>query len=211
VPQGCLTGLDLETMIDPPYVKAYDALLRAQGWLTLEYGSDGYVFSNPATSGGFWDSNPNGVPHLNPAAAATQYGFYGSYDLSMVRDLSLFWDTKSGPLPTPSPPPAPPVVPALRVGSTGPAITTLQTNLNQLGAHLSVDGRFGPLTKSAVIAFQASHNCVPDGIVGPETQAALVAALAGSASAPTSPSPPPPPPSPPSPATSVRDQVGPPS
>ncbi len=62
----------------------------------------------------------------------------------------------------------------LRVGSQGSAVTTLQTQLLRHGASPGpIDGDFGPATKAAVIRFQRSHGLDPDGIVGPQTQAAL--------------------------------------
>lgn len=62
----------------------------------------------------------------------------------------------------------------LRVGSTGVYVSTLQTALNSVqGTSLSTDGNFGPMTKSAVIAFQSSKGLTADGVVGNMTKAAL--------------------------------------
>jgi len=68
-------------------------------------------------------------------------------------------------------------MPTVRSGSTGPAVSTLQATLNSKRASgLLVDGKFGPLTLTAVKAFQLSSALVADGIVGPKTWAALDAA-----------------------------------
>lgn len=79
----------------------------------------------------------------------------------------------------------------LRQGSKGSAVTTLQTQLLRHGAAPGpIDGDFGPATKAAVIRFQRSHGLDPDGMVGPQTQAALsqpvttAPAAGGNASAP---------------------------
>lgn len=63
----------------------------------------------------------------------------------------------------------------LQRGSLGPDVERLQQRLNELGADpaLVVDGVFGPLTQSAVIAFQSTHALESDGIVGPLTNAVL--------------------------------------
>lgn len=57
--------------------------------------------------------------------------------------------------------------------------TALQTALNNLGADpkLVVDGNYGRNTKRAVIAFQAKAGLPQDGIAGPDTWAAIDAAL----------------------------------
>src|SRR5580693_6524579 len=63
--------------------------------------------------------------------------------------------------------------PTLVEGDTGPAVVTLQTRLNVWGAKLTVDGDFGALTQTAVKAFQAEEKLTVDGVVGPQTWAAL--------------------------------------
>lgn len=75
-------------------------------------------------------------------------------------------------------------MPLLKKGSSGPDVTNLQTTLAQLGFDPNgIDGVFGPGTEAAVIAFQQSKGLTPDGIVGPNTLAALQAET-GSASTP---------------------------
>ena len=73
-------------------------------------------------------------------------------------------------------------MPVLKLGSSGPDVLTLQSTLKQLGFDPNgVDGTFGPGTEAAVIAFQKSKGLTPDGMVGPNTMAALQsgAAVAG--------------------------------
>lgn len=67
--------------------------------------------------------------------------------------------------------------PTLQQGSSGTAVATLQNDLDQLGYNLSQDGQFGPLTRAAVVSFQANHGLATDGVVGPLTWAAINAAL----------------------------------
>ncbi len=59
--------------------------------------------------------------------------------------------------------------PMLAVGSAGPAVARLQGFLGAAGFAISPDGIFGPRTRAAVVAFQASRGLAPDGIVGPRT------------------------------------------
>jgi len=63
--------------------------------------------------------------------------------------------------------------PMLRRGSSGDLVKTLQAVLNAHGASLTIDGIFGTGTEAAVINVQSSHGSSVDGIVGPETAAAL--------------------------------------
>ncbi len=54
--------------------------------------------------------------------------------------------------------------PTLRIGSTGPCVAAVQ---RQLGIH--ADGKFGPITRKAVMAFEKRHGLVVDGVVGRQT------------------------------------------
>jgi putative chitinase len=63
---------------------------------------------------------------------------------------------------------------ALKEGSTGPDVETLQITLKERGFNPgAADGDFGPATRAAVIAFQRSEGLLADGIAGPRTQRAL--------------------------------------
>lgn len=85
--------------------------------------------------------------------------------------------------------------PTIQEGSTGPYVVQLQTDLDQLGYSLAKDGDFGPLTRAAVVSFQAQQGIAQDGIVGPITWQhlanAMAAAQGGGSPGPTSIPPPP--------------------
>ncbi len=71
-------------------------------------------------------------------------------------------------------------MPTLRQGSKGPDVKTLQQKLKDLNFDpKGVDGNFGPGTRHAVIAFQQSKGLQADGVVGPNTMAALSGATSG--------------------------------
>jgi Putative peptidoglycan binding domain len=73
---------------------------------------------------------------------------------------------------------------ALKPGDTGSAVKTLQQALTRLGFSAGkADGTYGPLTKTAVVAFQQANGLTTDGIVGAQTAAKLNAALAAKSSA----------------------------
>ncbi len=61
----------------------------------------------------------------------------------------------------------------LRLGSVGAGVRDLQAMLKLAGHDLEIDGDFGKTTDAAVRAFQRANKLVPDGIVGPLTNAAL--------------------------------------
>ena len=59
-------------------------------------------------------------------------------------------------------------------GSTGSAVSKLQTILNQHGYGLAVDGIFGEKTRAAVRDYQKRYSLKLDGIAGPETWGSLL-------------------------------------
>lgn len=62
----------------------------------------------------------------------------------------------------------------LKNGATGPAVESLQKQLQQAGFEPGgTDGVFGPGTEAAVKAFQQARGLDADGVVGPRTKAAL--------------------------------------
>ena len=73
----------------------------------------------------------------------------------------------------PNIPPYPGVL--IRQGSRGPDVTLMQNYLNAIRRvvpsipALNADGIFGPITHSAVVAFQRHAGLTPDGIIGPNT------------------------------------------
>ena len=60
---------------------------------------------------------------------------------------------------------------AMKLGDKGAA--WIQWHLKKCGAKVTIDGKFGAVTKAAVIAFQKSHGLTPDGVVGEKTRLAL--------------------------------------
>jgi len=95
----------------------------------------------------------------------------------------------AGSLSPPAPPAAGPSSPAppsqakalpraLRNGDRGADVEGLQRILSELGYTVTVDGRFGPQTATAVKALQKAQGLSQDGIAGPATWTALSTAYA---------------------------------
>ena len=104
-PKGCTVSLDLETAINAPYVRTFNADLLAAGYKVLAYGSLSTIFHNPKPSAGYWVAHYTGSPHMESGAVATQWTSGSSHDSNLVADSVPLWDTKA---PTPTPTPAPP-------------------------------------------------------------------------------------------------------
>lgn len=64
--------------------------------------------------------------------------------------------------------------PSVRQGAGGPDVVTVQYLLRQHGHGIPADGDFGPVTASAVTAFQSARGLVADGTVGSQTWPRLV-------------------------------------
>src|SRR5215467_1359576 len=64
--------------------------------------------------------------------------------------------------------------PLVQQGSKGEDVKTVQYLVTAQGHPTGVDGLFGPATKTAVAAFQASRGLSADGIVGPQTWPQLI-------------------------------------
>ncbi|AJY65950.1 N-acetylmuramidase domain-containing protein [Burkholderia glumae] len=63
----------------------------------------------------------------------------------------------------------------LRLGDRGSDVSYLQRQLIAAGARLDTDAIYGSATRNAVVAFQATHGLVADGIAGPKTWSTLSA------------------------------------
>ena len=67
------------------------------------------------------------------------------------------------------------LVPSLKEGSSGSAVTALQVELKAHGKYTGlIDGSFGPATRTAVINYQKSVGLVADGVAGAKTWGSLV-------------------------------------
>jgi GH24 family phage-related lysozyme (muramidase) len=63
--------------------------------------------------------------------------------------------------------------PALRQRARGQAVVDCQQRLNVHSITCDVDGDYGPMSEAAVVAFQQANGLEADGVVGPQTWAAL--------------------------------------
>ena len=77
----------------------------------------------------------------------------------------------------------------LRQGMSGQLVRDLQASLNGAGFSVSVDGIFGAETVTAVKSLQSWAGLAVDGVVGPQTWAALGSASAAPAAVVSSPAP----------------------
>jgi hypothetical protein len=103
--------------------------------------------------------NPH-THHMHVSIAATS------------RDVLSAWSWSPLPVDAVTPTPAYPGSP-LKQGSAGVVVRSLQTRLRQRGSTLAADGHFGPATHQAIMSFQGDKGLKAEGIVGPQTWAAI--------------------------------------
>ncbi|WP_291353114.1 peptidoglycan-binding protein [Desulfosporosinus sp.] len=122
---------------------------------------------------GFYTGNIDGI--FGPLTRSAVVAFQGSMGLAQDGIVGIkTWTALGVNCYTPTPPPPVNHCPTLQQGSTGPAVVHLQELLKSRGFYTgNIDGIFGPLTRSAVVAFQGSMGLVQDGIVGIKTWTAL--------------------------------------
>ena len=103
---------------------------------------------------------------------------YTSIIMSIVKTYGLTkYDGESvaaDPAPGISVNPYPAPTKLVRRGQRGVYVRWVQRELVSNGAHLVIDGVFGPATERAVKEFQTNSGLAADGIVGPKTIAALL-------------------------------------
>lgn len=119
--------------------------------------------------------------YLKDSGGRNHTGWY-SYKKHMAGDVRNVWictSLKSTPKPTPKPTPSRKgkytgviPTPTLKSGSSGDRVKNLQKFLNWYGKYgLTVDGKFGSKTASALKAFQKAEKITADGIYGKNSQA----------------------------------------
>ncbi|HEU4328383.1 MAG TPA: peptidoglycan-binding protein [Roseiflexaceae bacterium] len=67
--------------------------------------------------------------------------------------------------------------PLVKIGDSGPNVTTVQYLLRHRGYSLTADGQFGSGTEAQVKAFQSANGLTADGIVGSNTWSKLVVSV----------------------------------
>lgn len=124
----------------------------------------GYVIYNRRIAGthtrwewrAYTGSNPHTHHvHISAADAAADYNARGGWGVTALGKSAPARDR------------------ILREGMSGQDVTNVQRALQRAGYKLAADGRFGPGTERAVVAFQRARKLTADGVVGPSTWAAL--------------------------------------
>ncbi len=85
---GRLIAIDLETLVDPPYVSALGARLEARGFHGMPYGSAYYVMQNPPLAGRWvaqlTSYRPAAIP---PGAVGVQWRFGQHWDSNVFSEF----------------------------------------------------------------------------------------------------------------------------
>ncbi|MCD0481047.1 peptidoglycan-binding protein [Streptacidiphilus sp. ASG 303] len=159
------------------------SLYTTTDWWTTCTGNSPSAAADP-----LFVANYNGSPAPLPAGWTGQHIWQyadsgvlpGDQDVfnGTAADLAAFAAGTGG---TPAAPPAL-SWPTVQQGQTGYRVSMVQHLLNAHGASLTVDGDFGPGTRSAVVSFQSAQGLSADGVVGPRTWQALVSTVGEGAS-----------------------------
>lgn len=194
-----LKGLSIDGKIGPAtwnaIVAAYNAAYNgsADTWpgITLRSGSTGqdvrhmqmrlnqvatlYPGINKQTEDGQYGSNmSNAVRRFQSQFGLTADGQLGKNTWNAIVSVHNAESTT-----TPTQVTTPYSGTAMRTGSSGDYVRSLQSYLNALGAKLTVDGQFGTATNRATQQFQAKAGLPIDGVVGSATWAKLIPAFNG--------------------------------
>lgn len=189
-------GLDLASRLTYQRKGAFSALCSASAQY---YKDNGAYYSSPEVGDQIFFNVSGGINHTGIVVAVSggvvttvegnssdmvrrnAYGIGSAYINGYGRpNWGVFESGSPGEDPAPTPEPTKPVVeglPTLKQGDASEVVRAAQFLLNGRGCSVGywgADGDFGPMTKSAVLAFQRRRSLEADGIIGPETWAALL-------------------------------------
>ena len=129
--------------------------------------------------GDYGDGTVKAVKAFQSRNGLTADGVAGEATLKLIDS----GNAKKAATPSPKPTATPtPTSSALRVGSTGSKVKSMQQRLKALGYYTgSVDGEFGEGTRKALVAFQKANGLTADGVAGTATLKKLHSSNAKSA------------------------------
>lgn len=129
--------------------------------------------------GDYGDGTVKAVKAFQSRNGLTADGVAGEATLKLIHS----GNAKKAATPSPKPTATPkPTSSALRVGSTGAKVKSMQQRLKALGYYTgSVDGTFGEGTRKALVAFQKANRLTADGVAGTATLNKLHSSSAKSA------------------------------
>ena len=129
--------------------------------------------------GDYGDGTVKAVKAFQSRNGLTADGVAGEATLKLIDS----GNAKKAATPSPKPTATPtPTSSALRVGSTGSKVKSMQQRLKALGYYTgSVDGEFGEGTRKALVAFQKANGLTADGVAGTATLNKLHSSSAKSA------------------------------
>jgi N-acetylmuramoyl-L-alanine amidase/Putative peptidoglycan binding domain len=139
-----------------------------------------YITAAPTTA--LWNSLVNQIAYICQQYAISPSRIFGHRDYNntqcpgdrLYSMLPQLRDQVAAKLGQPNPP-DPVQWPLVRQGDSGERVRSVQYLLRQFGrTEVTPDGIFGPITDTAVRAFQSSRGLTVDGMVGSETWPALI-------------------------------------